>query len=843
MSNLTYYPVLLFFFLLCVPGFSQAIHWDKEGDIFSAEKKVLKHPLNIPLNQEFDHTQALVSPGGNFLFFSIAKHSQNIGSENLEDIWVSYPGAQGQWSRPVNIGAPVNNRKANQIVGISGSEDRIYITENYQTISYAEKKGRLWSKPISMTLNGAISWKDVVDMHVGAEGKILLLAAKNTEGNFDLFFARRSGPTAWGAMQSLGPSVNTPLDEKSITLAYDGKTIYFSSNGHNGVGNQDVYRSQRLGNSWTNWSAPENLGIGLNTENDELAFSVTASGKEAFLCLQTEGNMQLCQLSLPEHLRPEPVTLIKGRILGESLPAEAQLQLEALGVPDRRKTISVNPDGSFQTIVPYGANISLSANAEGYFSWSDNLELSETSLEELDFDAGATTASLSNDPVYVKRNAEIQSLQHQLEGLNAELESIKEVRLAYQKRLADERAAFLASGGVLPKSSDPELDQLLHQYNAYIYNYEDALTFSEEEEVVEYLNDTIIPQKKPEPQTSSTSATADDELEELKRRFKAYHKQKEEDEKLENSGADTLLWERPMSYEDFGTESFPITGVKGVAPSLVTEARKELEEESEDPQTKALLLAEEERLKAQIAAGLNGNPEPSALTPKTPEPKADWEQQLSQESVEPLDPPVSEWEQSLKSDIKDALKTELNYQVKQAVATSLKEKLDEKIQEQIQTEQAAGYAAYGNPKEQLAEPTNTTPKSVGFQEIEKDILLSPIEVGQTITLNNIFFNPNTAILKPVSDNELTRLYSLLNDHPTLVVEIGAHTNGWTSHSFATQLSNQRAQAIVNLLEERGIAAGRLQAKGYGKTTPIATNDTLEGRKLNQRIELKILATH
>ena len=72
------------------------------------------------------------------------------------------------------------------------------------------------------------------------------------------------------------------------------------------------------------------------------------------------------------------------------------------------------------------------------------------------------------------------------------------------------------------------------------------------------------------------------------------------------------------------------------------------------------------------------------------------------------------------------------------------------------------------------------------------------------------------------------------------IEIGAHTNGWLSHSQSTQLSKQRAKAVTDYLLSQGIEAGRVTYKGYGKIKPIATNDTIEGRRLNQRIEMKIL---
>lgn len=133
------------------------------------------------------------------------------------------------------------------------------------------------------------------------------------------------------------------------------------------------------------------------------------------------------------------------------------------------------------------------------------------------------------------------------------------------------------------------------------------------------------------------------------------------------------------------------------------------------------------------------------------------------------------------------------------------------------------------------------PASSAFQEVEKDIALKNIAVGSKIILKNIFFDFDKATLRPESTNELERLVKLMNDVPTLKIEISGHTDSKGADDYNQKLSENRSKAVVDYLIKAGIASNRLTFAGYGETQPIATNDTDEGRQLNRRTEFKILS--
>ena len=127
-----------------------------------------------------------------------------------------------------------------------------------------------------------------------------------------------------------------------------------------------------------------------------------------------------------------------------------------------------------------------------------------------------------------------------------------------------------------------------------------------------------------------------------------------------------------------------------------------------------------------------------------------------------------------------------------------------------------------------------------YKEIVRDLILTPLEVGETVQLNNIFFEQSKAVMLPESQPELERLLLLLNDNPSLQIELGGHTDNQGSSAANLKLSEARALEIMNYLIANGIDKKRLEFKGYGGTKPIASNAGAESRQLNRRVEIRIL---
>ncbi len=131
-------------------------------------------------------------------------------------------------------------------------------------------------------------------------------------------------------------------------------------------------------------------------------------------------------------------------------------------------------------------------------------------------------------------------------------------------------------------------------------------------------------------------------------------------------------------------------------------------------------------------------------------------------------------------------------------------------------------------------------ESTDFDKRLVNLWMYPIRKGNIIPLNNIFFNANEASLLSSSYFELDHAVAFLKTNPSVKIEVAGHTNNLCSSSYCKQLSEARAKSVADYLISKGIASSRVHFHGYGKEQAIESNDTEQGRKKNQRVELRIL---
>lgn len=127
------------------------------------------------------------------------------------------------------------------------------------------------------------------------------------------------------------------------------------------------------------------------------------------------------------------------------------------------------------------------------------------------------------------------------------------------------------------------------------------------------------------------------------------------------------------------------------------------------------------------------------------------------------------------------------------------------------------------------------------QESSTPATIAAPRSGELITLRNVLFNTDESVLLPQSYNDLQKLIALMTAYPTLKIELRGHTDNQGTTEHNRRLSEARAKAVVDYLVTHGIDLERLTWRGYGKSLPVDTNDTPEGRQNNRRVEYKILS--
>lgn len=154
--------------------------------------------------------------------------------------------------------------------------------------------------------------------------------------------------------------------------------------------------------------------------------------------------------------------------------------------------------------------------------------------------------------------------------------------------------------------------------------------------------------------------------------------------------------------------------------------------------------------------------------------------------------------------------------------------------------QGSEYALYINKKGYLFQSLNFNYSNItDFQPIIINIALEPALKGSVSVLKNIFFDVDKYDLKDKSVTELEKIIRFLLENPQIRVEISGHTDNTGSAAYNQQLSEKRARSVYSYIVSKGIHPSRLAWRGYGSSKPIQTNDTLEGRQQNRRIEFTI----
>jgi OmpA-OmpF porin, OOP family len=377
---------------------------DSSGKLIEQkEKQILAHTvvkienLGFRINSELPELRPTISADGNLLFFICQNHPENTfyhQLKNSQDIWYSVRDTiTGKWADAQRLGTPFNTAHYNAVYWISPDKNKILLRNafvdgdyagNGVSMSYTMEDGR-WSKPQLLRIKNYEKYDR--GMQSGAtmshDGQVLLLyMCEQSKGYMNkIYVSFQQKDSSWSEPKSLGKIIN-PQGSNQLTpyLAADGVTLYFSSDRPGGFGQNDIWMSKRLDNSWEKWSTPVNLGEPINTAEWDAFFTMDAGGEYAYLTssFQSLGASDIVRVKLLEKEKPDPVVLVTGNVYNAKTkqPLSASLVYETL--PDGAVAgtgLSTPGDGSFQIVLPYDHNYMIRATADHFFAQSENLNL------------------------------------------------------------------------------------------------------------------------------------------------------------------------------------------------------------------------------------------------------------------------------------------------------------------------------------------------------------------------------------------------------------------------------------------------------------------------------------
>lgn len=359
-----------------------------------------KTPIDEKLNTEDGNEYVpIMSADGTKIFFCGQFRPDNLGGE---DIFISTMNGLS-WSEPrlMEELCTYNNNEAPLSITVDGTKMTLFINGKvYET----NKTINGWSEPELMDDNiNQGTWN--ADLNYTGDGQAVLFtsireggynyASESRQSNYyasDIYVSIKDMNGEWQEPINLGPIINTAYTERTPFLHPDMKTLYFSSNGHGGLGGLDVFMCTRLSEeSWTEWSEPINLGKYFNTSGSNWGYKITTDGKRAYFSEQKsskETNQDLFWLKLPPRLRPELVATIKGNLKDrEEKPIGARLVIQDLASGNVVAEANSDPtNGEFFVVLPLGKIYGYHVDKKEFYPISGNIDLREedNAVEKLD---------------------------------------------------------------------------------------------------------------------------------------------------------------------------------------------------------------------------------------------------------------------------------------------------------------------------------------------------------------------------------------------------------------------------------------------------------------------------
>jgi outer membrane protein OmpA-like peptidoglycan-associated protein len=295
------------------------------------------------VNTEGNEGAQFVSADGQYLFFTACEEygSYPGGRKGLGSCDIFFARKINEkYGTPKNIGAPVSSSAWDSQPCLSADGTTLYFTS-----SRAGGKG------------GSDIWRS----KLGSDGK-------------------------WGAPENLGDSVNTERNEEGPFLHPDGKTLYFSSTGHPGLGSADLFfcRIKKDGK----FGRAVNLGYPINTIGDERDIIVNTAGTTAYVSSRRaggEGGMDIYSFDLYPEARPGAVSYVKGTVINAETgePVSARIELSNLSTGKSAALVESDPAaGTFLVCLPAGSDYALSVGKQGFLFYSENFSLSDKRSSE-----------------------------------------------------------------------------------------------------------------------------------------------------------------------------------------------------------------------------------------------------------------------------------------------------------------------------------------------------------------------------------------------------------------------------------------------------------------------------
>jgi outer membrane protein OmpA-like peptidoglycan-associated protein len=339
--------------------------------------------VGAPINSAATEYGPVISADESVLLYTVLKTTADKATAvqiETEDVMISHKDSDN-WGKPKSIGLNANANIGS--VGLSPDGQRLLIymggrSTNNGNIFSCQLSGNQWSNPVKLSGKVNSSFQESSGS-LTPDDKTLYFSSNRPGGlgGFDIYKATKNEKGEWAEVVNLGAPINTPYDEDAPFIHPDKKTLYFSSNGHNTMGNNDIFRAV---NENGQWSVPANMGYPINSVYNDNFFVLSADGKKGYFSSDRPGGLggqDIYFLGIPEEQGIVPLTMMKGRIItGEKLVPTRIRVIDKSTNEIIRNVYNPNQNtGQYLIIFPPGRNYDMVIEAEGFMPQTVNINV------------------------------------------------------------------------------------------------------------------------------------------------------------------------------------------------------------------------------------------------------------------------------------------------------------------------------------------------------------------------------------------------------------------------------------------------------------------------------------
>jgi OOP family OmpA-OmpF porin len=306
------------------------------------------------------------------------------GQDDDEDLVVCKKDSQGKWTRPTTISANINSPLNEGTCTISADGRQLIFTSCIGRKGYgscdlfeSRKIGNEWTLPVNLgpEINSA-AWESQPSL--SADGRMLFFVSdrRGGMGNKDIYMSYKLENNRWTKAENLGDKINTPHEEISPFIHVNGRSLFFASNGREGFGGYDIYRSERESGQWT---TPVNFGFPVNNHEDQFSLFITADGQHGFYSHEENertNSSKIFEINVPEELQLRyKSNYVKGYVRDKKTGLPLMAKVELFNINKNELTSYVMSDsltGEYLMVLTQGADYGLFVNRLGYLFQSLN---------------------------------------------------------------------------------------------------------------------------------------------------------------------------------------------------------------------------------------------------------------------------------------------------------------------------------------------------------------------------------------------------------------------------------------------------------------------------------------